>query len=71
MFQPGLWDKIYIFTNFKDIWNNGPDSLTYLPSFFSTFLPLHPQHGQALEENKPLKLVNIPAYRLAGGPAVW
>lgn len=68
MFQPGLWDKIYIFTKFKDISANSPDFLSSHPSFSSTFPPLRPQHGQALLENKPLKLANIPAHRLAGAP---
>lgn len=64
--------KTHILTNFKDIYNNGPGSLPHQQlSFSSTFLPLHPRHGRALKENKPLKLINIPAYRLAGGPPVW
>lgn len=36
-----------------------------------TFMPLCPQHVKALKENKNLKLINIPAYHLAGIPAVW
>lgn len=41
-------------------------------SFFPfTPLPVRPQHVKALKENKNLKLINIPAYHLAGSPAVW
>lgn len=61
---------MHILTNFKGISIDGPGSLSYQLSFSSTFLPLRPQHGQALKENMPPKLVNIPAYRLAEGPAV-
>lgn len=51
-------------------------TVTYLLpfSFFTfTFMPLCPQHvpENIEKENKNLRLINIPAYHLAGIPAVW
>lgn len=61
------------FSKFRDICNDHTQSLSYwLPfSFPFHFLASVPTACESIEENKNLKLINIPAYHLAGIPAVW
>lgn len=68
--QCQFW-KIHISRNFRDICHDHTQSLTPFFFFTFTFMPLCPQHVKALKENKNLRLINIPAYHLAGIPAVW